>query len=406
MHILFLSDNFPPEGNAPATRLYEHALQWVRTGHMVTVITCAPNFPEGKLFDGYKNSWRKVEVMDGIRVVRVKSYITANEGFFKRTLDFFSFMLSGFFFGCFERRFDVVVATSPQFFCAIAGMLLGLVRRKPFVLEIRDLWPESIVAVGAMRRNFVIRMLERIEMLLYRRAKRIVTVTNGLRDSIVSKGISKEKIVVVINGVDLTRYSPRDPDDNLLDKYGLRGKFVIGYVGTHGMAHALNKVVAAAEIMKGRDDIAFFFAGSGAERERTEKLVKSLGLSNVRMIPRQPKELMPALWSICSLALIPLRDSPLFVSAIPSKMFEALGMGIPILLSVPDGESTNLIKPTGAGICVKPEDPGALAKAIESLADTPHRMRSMRERSYASAKQFSREMQAKKMEEVLVNALM
>ena len=150
MRILFLSDNFPPEGNAPATRLYEHAVRWVRAGNDVVVITCAPNFPEGRLFPGYRNSWRRVEVLDGIRVVRVKTFITANEGVLKRTLDYLSFMLMATVMSLFERRPDVVVATSPQFFCALAGWMVGVLKWRPFVFELRDLWPASIVAVGAI----------------------------------------------------------------------------------------------------------------------------------------------------------------------------------------------------------------------------------------------------------------
>ena len=302
MRILFLSDNFPPEGNAPATRLHEHATRWVRAGHEVTVITCAPNFPEGKLFPGYRNAWRQVEVLDGIRVVRVKTYITANEGFLKRTLDYVSFMLMGDADGLFERRPDVVVATSPQFFCAIAGWAVSVAKWRPFVFELRDLWPASITAVGAMKRGLVIRLLERIELFLYRRADAVVSVTESFREDLVARGIARDKIHVVINGVDLERYEPRPRDEALAREFGLAGKFVAGYMGTHGIAHALPKVLEAAERLRDRDDIAFFFAGSGAERARVEQIVAERELANVKLIPRQPKERMPALWSLCDLS--------------------------------------------------------------------------------------------------------
>ena len=225
MRILFLSDNFPPETNAPATRTYEHAVRWVRAGHDVTVITCAPNFPEGKLFPGYKNRWQQVETIDGIRVVRVKTYITANEGFLRRTLDYLSFMATGFFAGLFERRPDVIVATSPQFFCAVGGWLLSVFRWRPFVFELRDLWPASIVAVGAMQRSFAIRALEKIELFLYRRAAVIVTVTEAFRDDLTMRGIDPKKIQVVRNGVDLDQYQPRPRDAELAREFdhGLRG---------------------------------------------------------------------------------------------------------------------------------------------------------------------------------------
>lgn len=401
MRILFLSDNFPPEGNAPATRLYEHAIRWVRAGHEVTVVTCAPNFPEGTLFIGYRNAWRQVEMMDGIRVVRVKTYITANEGFFKRTLDYLSFMVMGFAMALFERRPDVVVATSPQFFCAIAGWAVAVAKRRPFVFELRDLWPASIMAVGAMKKTLLIRALEKLELFLYRRAKAIVPVTESFREDLLSRGIPSGKIHVVVNGVDLDRYAPRPRDQALSREFGLEGKFVAGYMGTHGMAHALPKVLEAAERLKYRQDIAFFFAGSGAERANVEKLVAERALTNVRLIPRQPKERMPALWSLCDVAIVPLRNAPVFATVIPSKIFEAMGMGVPILISLPEGEATGIVRETGAGVCVPPEDPAAMAAAIAALAGDPTRLAELRQHSHAAAAAFTRDTQAERMARVL-----
>ena len=192
MNILLLYDNFPPEVNAPASRTYEHCLQWVRAGHQVTVITCVPNFPAGKVFPGYRNKLWQVESMGGIRVIRVWSFITANEGFALRILDFLSFMLSAGIAGLFVRRPDVVIGTSPQFFTACAACFLGWVRRRPFVFELRDIWPESIKAVGAMGDSLAIRLLERLEMFLYRRARLIVSVTEGFRDTLARRGIRRE----------------------------------------------------------------------------------------------------------------------------------------------------------------------------------------------------------------------
>jgi len=401
MRILFLSDNFPPESNAPATRLHEHAVRWVRAGHEVTVITCAPNFPEGKLYAGYRNAWRQVETIDGIRVVRVKTYITANEGFLRRTLDYMSFMAMAFGIGLTERRPDVVVATSPQFFCAIAGWALSVAKWRPFVFELRDLWPASIVAVGAMGRSPAIRLLERIELFLYRRAAAVVSVTESFRDDLVARGIARDKIYVVINGVDLDRYEPRPRDPALEREFALEGKFVAGYMGTHGLAHALPKVLEAAERLRHRADIAFFFAGAGAQRDAVERIVTERGLANVRLIPRQPKERMPALWSACDVAIVPLRDNPVFATVIPSKIFESMGMGVPILMSLPDGEATRIVRETGAGVCVPPEDPVAMANAIVELADHAERVAQLRARARAAAPQFSRDHLAARMAEIL-----
>jgi glycosyltransferase involved in cell wall biosynthesis len=405
MRILFLSDNFPPEGNAPATRTYEHAVRWVRAGHEVTVITCAPNFPEGKLFDGYRNDWRSVETIDGIRVVRVKTYITANEGFIKRTLDYLSFMAASTVAGLFERRHDVVVATSPQFFCALGGWMLARLKRRPFVFELRDLWPASITAVGAMKRSLAIRVLERLEMFLYRSADAIIPVTQSFREELIHRGIDAGKIHVVLNGVDLQRYVPCARDTAMAQQYDLDGRFVVGYLGTHGMAHGLETVVDAAEKLRHDPRIVFFFAGSGAERARVEQLVAERQLANVRMIPRQPKDMMPKLWGLCDISLIPLRDNPVFGGVIPSKLFEGMGMGIPALMSLPRGEATRIVESTGCGLCVAPENAQAMADAIAQLAGDPERLQRLRAASVAAAPAYSRDRQAGLMSDALLRLL-
>lgn len=401
MRIIFLSDNFPPEGNAPATRLYEHAVRWVSCGHEVTVITCAPNFPEGKLFEGYRNAWYHVEVVDGIRVVRVKSYISANEGFLKRTLDYMSFMVTGFFAGLLQKRPDVIVGTSPQFFCAMGAWALAAVRRKPFVFELRDLWPASIVAVGAMNESYAIRLLEKTERFLYRRARTIISVTQAFRDDLIRRGIQQEKIHVVRNGVDTNRYFSLPRDVALENKYGLNGKFVVGYLGTHGLAHGLDKVLLTAELLQSRNDIVFLFAGGGAARAELEKSIIQKHLENVVLIPRQPKQVMPRLWSLCDVALIPLRNNPVFSTVIPSKLFEAMAMGVPVIASLPEGETTDIVKKTGVGEVAPPEDPQALAGVIERLRDDPQKMANFRTACLEAAPGFSRVNRADQMLEIL-----
>ena len=406
MHILFLSDNFPPEGNAPATRTYEHAREWVELGHSVTVITCAPNFPEGIVFSGYKNKWYQREEVEGINVVRVKTYITANEGFARRTLDYISFGVMGSVAGMFQKRPDVIVSTSPQFFCACSGWILSLMRRTPWVFELRDIWPASITAVGAMKTSATILMLEKLEIFLYRSATRIVAVTHSFKADLIKRGINGDKIDVVLNGLDLTQYSPADSKNfELADKYGLVDKFVVGYIGTHGMAHALDKVLEAAELLQYRDNIRFLFVGGGAERARLEKLALERGLRNVVMMPRQPKEAMPAVWSICNISLICLRDTPLFTKVIPSKIFESMGMGLPMVIACPRGEATEIIEGTSSGVVVEPENPKALHDCITALYLAPRRLAELRKASAKAAEMYDRRRLAVLMLESLESAL-
>jgi len=401
LKILFLTENFPPETNAAATRVYERALYWVQAGHQVTILTCAPNFPQGKLFDGWKNSWRQVQMMDGLRVVRVKTYISANEGFAKRTLDFVSFMVTAFGVGLFEDRPDVVISTSPQFFAAVGGWALGAIRRIPFVFELGDLWPRSITAVGAMKQSPVIRALEKLELFLYRRSAAVIVLTHAFKEDLKRRAIDPRKVAVVINGVDLPRYAPRPRDQELAEQWGLAGKFVLGYVGTHGMAHGLINVLDAAEHLRGDDRIRFLFVGAGAERQMLMDEAVRRNLPNVVFLGMQPKEMMPRIWSLCDVALVHLKDDPAFAEVIPSKIFEAMGMGLALLLVSPEGEASRILADDRAGLWVPAARPQALADAARRLAEDDTARAALAAASLEAAPRHSREYQAKRYMDVL-----
>lgn len=364
VRILFFSDNFPPETNAPATRLYEHASHWVSMGHEVTVLTGAPNFPEGKVYPGYRNRLCQIETIDGIRVVRVKTYITANEGFFKRTIDYMSFMAASFIAGLFQPRPDVVVATSPQFFAAVGGWALSSVRGLPFVFELRDLWPSSIAAVGAMRSGFIIKALEKVEVFLYSRASLIISVTKAFKRDLVARGIDPSKISIVGNGVNLDKLKPGEKDRSLAQNYGLSDAFVVGYIGTHGMAHALNRVLDAAESLKDVHDLRFLFVGSGATKESLVMDAKKRGLNNVIFVPNQAKDSIQSFLRLCDISLITLKNTPVFETVIPSKIFESMGMGLPIIIACPRGEASAIVEEEKIGLWIEPENPVALAEAV------------------------------------------
>lgn len=392
MHILFLTDNFPPEGNAPATRTYEHAKEWVKLGHKVTIITGAPNFPEGRVFDGYTNNWFSKETVEGIEVRRVKTYITANEGFAKRILDFMSFMVASFFAGLFIKKPDVIVGTSPQFFTAVSAWALAAVRFKPFVFELRDIWPASITAVGAMKKNFAIKMLEKLEMFLYRRATKIISVTHSFKQDLIERGVEADKIDVVLNGVDLSKYAPvKEKSASFSQTYHLQDKFVVGYVGTHGMAHSLEHIVEASKLLSDLPEVCFVFAGGGAAKPLIDKLIEEQSLSNVVSIPRQPKELMPQLWSLCDVSLISLKDTPLFETVIPSKLFESMGMGLPMLMTGPLGEASDIILESKAGVVVAPESPLEVADAVRKLYLNKIEYSEIKINSYSAAPKYDRD---------------
>lgn len=370
MRILFLTDNFPPETNAPATRTFEHARRWVRAGAAVTVVTTAPNFPAGKLFPGYRNRLLQRESMDGIEIIRVWTYITANEGVARRTLDYMSFMVSGFLAGLLLRRPDVIVCTSPQFFTACAAYVLSLFKRRPFVFELRDLWPDSIIAVGAMQESKAIRALKRLEYFLYRKAARIISVTNSFKSVLSSNGIPAEKITVVRNGADLASFTPGIKPDDLVKRHGLEGTFVVAYIGTVGLAHGLGTILDAAEKLATNKDVAFIVVGDGAEHVSLQEETRRRGLSNVIFVGRVGKDEVLRYWRLADVALVLLRDRPVFRHVLPSKIFEAMGTARPIVLGVL-GESAELLRAAGAGVVIQPESADALAEAITHLAAHP-----------------------------------
>ena len=354
MKILFLTDNFPPEVNAPASRTYDHTKEWVSKGHEVTVITCAPNFPQGKVYPGYKNKLFQKEMTDGITVIRVWSYIAENKGFIKRTLDYISYSVTSFFAGLFQKA-DVIIATSPQFFTALSGRTLAFWKRLPWIMEVRDLWPESIKTVGAMNDNVFIRYFEWQEMRCYRSAKKIVVVTDSFRRKLISRGIDESKISVVKNGVDRTLFIPTPKDEEIISRLGLQGKKVIGYIGTHGMAHKLDFILKCAKKMDGKNNYHFLLIGSGAEKENLLKLKDSLNLSNVTMLDPVPKTEVKRYISILDVSLINLKHSDLFLTVIPSKIFENAAMEIPILMGV-GGEAKDIVESYQAGLCFEPEN--------------------------------------------------
>lgn len=384
MRILALSHYYPPEVNAPASRLSEHARIWREAGHEVTVVTCAPNHPAGQLYPGYRNRLWQEETVDGIRVIRLWTYLAANEGFLPRIANYLTYLFSVLVWVWRLPSSDIVISTSPQFFCGLAGWFLKRDKR-PWVLEIRDLWPESIVTVGAMKRGAVIRAIEKVEAFAYRKADLVVSVTDGFVPHILAHR-AKGPIAVIKNGVDLSRFAS-DPAaaDAFRAEHGLTGKFVASYVGTHGLAHGLQAVIAAAERLRDRDDIAFLMVGGGAQRETIKTIRDAKGLTNIVMLDQLPKAAMPAVWGASDAALVLLKRVDTFKTVIPSKMFEAMALGVPMILGV-EGEAKALMEEGGAGIAITPEDDAELATAILRLADD----RALGRQIGASARAFVR----------------
>ena len=398
MKILFITDNFPPEVNAPATRTYEHCKEWIKKGVEVTVITCVPNFPHGKVYNGYKNRLYQKENIDGIEVIRVWSYMNSNIGFIKRVLDYSSFALSSFIAGLFQKP-DIIIATSPQFFTTWSAYALSKLKGKPWVFELRDIWPESIQSVGAMKHEKTLNFLEKIELGLYRDSDKVIAVTNAFKSNLISRGIDANKISIITNGANIELFSIKDKNQKLIEELKLEDKFIIGYIGTHGMSHSLDFIVKS--ISKIDDNsIHFLFIGNGAMKDIIINLANELNIKNITFLDPISKKEVPKYLSIVDVSLAPLKKSDTFKSVIPSKIFEASAMRKPTLLGV-EGEAKKIIEKYGAGVCFEPENEQDFIDKIYKLKNNRLLYSTCQEGCSKLALDFDRKRLANKMLEIL-----
>ena len=382
MKILYLSQYFPPEMGAPAARVHELSREWAALGHEVTVLTGFPHHPTGVVPKDYRGELIRREIVDGIRVVRAPVYTTPNRGRVRRSLSYASFATSATLLGpLLTQRPDVLIATSPQFLTGVAGLAVSALRRTPFVFEVRDLWPRSIVEVGALAKDSaLVRLLERIERTLYARADHIVVVTESSVDELAALKVPREKISVVKNGVDLNLFQPR-PRAEARRALGLPDGFIASYVGTHGLAHGLGTLLDAAKLAP---TLHFILAGEGAEKAQLKARAAHEGLRNVTFLDQRPRTEVAQLLAASDVCLVMLKDAPLFRTVIPSKIFECMGAGRAIVTTV-DGESRRILEDAGAGIFTPPGDARALATLLGQLANQPDRLEALGQSGRAHA---------------------
>ena len=381
-------------------RTFEHVRVWQELGAEITVLTCAPNFPQGKVYPGYRNRLYSRRREDGVDVVRVWSYVSANAGFAKRILDYCSYAVAATL-ASLALSFDVVVATSPQFFTAVAGRAVGALRGRPWIMEVRDLWPESIRAVGAARGpELLLDALERLELALYRSARSVVVVTDSFRQNLIARGIDAAKVHVVTNGVDTTLYSPSAKPAGLASELGVADKLVVAYVGTHGMAHGLDFVLDCAG--SAPPHVHFLFVGDGAEKRRLTAQRERLGLTNVTILAPVPKAEVARYLALADVALVPLRRRDTFKSVIPSKIFESAASGTPILLGV-EGESRAIVERHAAGLAYVPEDRESFLTQLSALANDAELYRRCRRGCADLAAAYDRRVLATRMYSILVD---
>ena len=380
MNIAVYSHYFTPEIGAPSARIHEMARQWLAAGHRVEVITCYPNHPAGMLYPGYGKGRYMHEVVDGIHVHRHWTYITPNKGFFKKTLGHASFLPSALLFS--NRHItkpDVVMGTSPTFFAAMAAARTATKHRVPFIMEVRDLWPGAFVELGVLKNPLLIRLLEKWELALYRRANRVVTVTEGFRANLVSRHVEERKVVSIPNGADLDFWKPAVAPEALRQELQLEGKFVVLYVGAHGISQALGRILESASRLQDHHDIHFLFVGEGAEKDQLVKRAQAEGLKNVQFLAPVNKQAVRSFYALANVCLVPLRNIPIFQTFIPSKMFEMMAMSRPVLGSL-SGEAAAILRASGGALVVEPEDSVAMAEGILRLQHDPEEADAMGKR--------------------------
>ncbi len=375
-HILFISRYYPPEKAAAAICVSETAKRLVKLGHRVTVLTTVPNYPTGIVPLPYRGRVLQEEDLDGVRVVRVWSYISANKGFLERIVAQLSFgCLAPLFGGKAIGRPDVIIVESPPLFNVIAARILAWLKHCPFIFWVADLWPEAAVQLGVLRNRALIRLAEWLEWSTYLRAGLIWAVSEPLRNLLISRGLSPERVFLLTNGVNTTTFRPL-PQAQARAELGWDDRFTLLYAGNHGMMYSLEIILEAAEQMQDDTGIHIVFAGNGVKKEELVAYARRRGLNNVTFLDPVPHEQVPKLLAAADACLISLGKIPTAETMLPVKMLEAMACARPIVLAG-DGEARRLTEKAGAAICVEPENTSALVSAIRYLREHPDLAQSM-----------------------------
>jgi glycosyltransferase involved in cell wall biosynthesis len=360
---------------APAARAAELAHHWAEAGHDISVLTGFPNHPTGVVPEEWRSRLRRLtyhEKIGGANLYRTWLWPLPNRKAHERMRNYASFFVSAALRGLFLPQPDVIIGTSPQLLVALAGWWLGFSRRVPFVFEVRDLWPESLIAVGVGDENSLLHYsLAAIARFLYDRSDHIVVVTPAFKEHLIRRWrVPAEKISIVENGVETDLFSPQSEQANaaLRQKLGVKGRFLVCYVGTLGMAHGLETLLdAAARLRRDNPDVMFVVIGEGAEKERIKTLAHAQGLDNIRFLDQQPRETIPSYISASDACLVLLKKTDVFKTVIPTKLLEFMSCARPVILGV-DGQARQIVEESGGGIVIEPENSEALARAIQQLS--------------------------------------
>jgi glycosyltransferase involved in cell wall biosynthesis len=375
VRVVLIHQAFVSPGEAGGTRHFELAKHAGAAGHQFTIVASDLSYLTGQRATGTGGVISE-ETIQGVRVLRAFTYPTLHRSFTWRIVSFVSFMCSSLWVGLRAGPVDVVMGTSPPIFQAASAWLLSFLRRKPLLLEIRDLWPDFAIGLGVLSNPLLIWAARGLERFLYRRATHLLVNSPAYRDYLLEEGVKPKNITLIANGVDCQMFDPTARGERTRREFGLDGQFVITYAGALGLANDIPTILRAAERLLARTDIRWLLLGDGKERLRLERMARDMGLRNVLFVGARPKSEMPDFLAASDVCLATLQNIPMFRTTYPNKVFDYMAAGRPTILAI-DGVIRQVIEKSGGGVFVSPGDDGALAEAVLKLRSNPLRVRAM-----------------------------
>ncbi len=367
MHILFMAQCYAPENVSAAVLITELVTDLSKRGHRVCMVTGAPNYPYGRVFEGYRNQLYSTESLDGVCVIRTWGYISPAKDTLSRLLHYGTYSATAFYGGLLAGKPDVLVSFSPPLPLGLSAWLLSRLWRIPWVLQLEDLYPDAAIAAGVLVNKRIIKFFLAMEQFLYQRAHRISLISENFRQRLLAKGVPGSKMELIPVWADPEEVQPLPKENDFRRKYSLDGRFVVMYAGNMGLTSCLEDVLDAAEILQHQPDIQFVIVGEGIKKEGLKRETRTRELPNIFFLPYQPREIFPEMLAAADIGLVTLNTGAM-LSSLPSKIFNVMASARPILAITPtESEIALLVQQAGCGVNVAPGFPGMLAETIVSL---------------------------------------
>lgn len=374
---MIMAQCYSPEEVSAAVLISEHATVLAKRGHQVTVITCAPNYPYGRLYQGYQNRLYGVEWLDGVRVVRTWTHISPHKTFWRRILNYGGYSSTAFYGGLLAGKPDIIMSYSPPLPLGVSAWLLSRLWQVPWVLQLEDLYPDAAVAAGILTNRIVIRFFSAMERFIYRGATHISLISETFRRNLLRKGVSDGKMTMIPVWADPDFVRPLPKSNGFRTHHGLDGKFVAMYAGNLGFTSSLEDVIGAAELLRESPDIRFVIIGEGVKKAELQEIANGKGLRNVMFLPYQPRTSFSEMLASADIGLVTLNGKS-SLSSLPSKVFNLMASARPILAVAPqESELAQLISEARCGVIVPLQSPGDLAQAIMDLKRDEERLTQM-----------------------------